>query len=248
MQDRKDGGVTMSSANPVAYTHKRVLVVDDEDAITELVSTAARFAGFQVETAASGREAIERAGAFLPHVIVLDIMMPGLDGFDVLRTLRAEGDQVPIIFLTAREEHVTKLKGLTSGADDYVTKPFSLEELLARIRAVIRRTADAGGSPAGRYQVADLVLDETAYEVRRDERLIALSPTEFRLLRYLMVNAGRALSRDQILSQVWHSDYAGEGSIVETYISYLRKKIDDDAPPLIQTVRGFGYTLRAPAE
>ena len=235
-------------AGPVAYANKRVLVVDDEDAITELVATAARFAGFDVATAASGREALERASAFLPHVIVLDIMMPGMDGFDVLRSLRGRGDLVPIIFLTARDEHVTRVKGLSSGADDYLTKPFSLEELMARIRAVIRRTVDLTGGATGRYQVADLVLDENAYEVRRGERLISLSPTEFRLLRYLMTNAGRALSRDQILSHVWHSDYAGEGSIVETYISYLRKKIDEGAAPLIQTVRGYGYTLRPPAE
>jgi two-component system OmpR family response regulator len=231
-----------------AYSNKRILVVDDEDAITELVATAARFAGFELATAASGREALERAAVFLPHLIVLDIMMPVMDGFEVLRVLRARGDLVPIIFLTAKDEHAAKLRGLTSGADDYVTKPFSLEELMARIRAVLRRSADLDGITTGRYTVADLVLDETAYEVLRGDRVITLSPTEFRLLRYMMTNAGKALSRDQILSHVWHSDYAGEGSIVETYISYLRRKIDEGATPLIHTVRGYGYTLRAPTD
>jgi len=231
-----------------AYSSKRLLIVDDEDSITELVATAARFAGFDVATAVSGREALERAAAFLPHLIVLDVMMPVMDGFEVLRVLRSRGDLVPIIFLTAKDEHAAKLKGLASGADDYVTKPFSLEELMARVRAVLRRSADLEGITTGRYAVADLILDETAYEVRRGDRVVTLSPTEFRLLRYLMVNAGKALSRDQILSHVWHSDYAGEGSIVETYISYLRRKIDEGTTPLIHTVRGYGYTLRPPAD
>jgi two-component system, OmpR family, response regulator len=234
-------------ASDMTFTNKRVLVVDDEDAITELVSSAARFAGFEVATASSGLESIDLCRSFLPHVVVLDIMMPGMDGFDVCRTLRASGDLVPIIFLTARDEHSTKLKGLTIGADDYMTKPFSLEELMARIRAVLRRSAAQDGIATGRHQVADLMLDENTYEVHRGGRLITLSPTEFRLLRYLMINAGRALSRDQILDHVWHSDYAGQGSIVETYISYLRKKVDEPGPPLIQTVRGYGYTIRSEA-
>jgi two-component system OmpR family response regulator len=228
----------------MSFTNKRILVVDDEEAITELVSTAARFAGYDVATAASGLEALELCRSFLPHLVVLDIMMPGTDGFEVLRTLRGRGDLVPIIFLTARDEHAAKLRGLSSGADDYVTKPFSLEELMARIRAVLRRSVSLNGNATGRYQVADLTLDENAYEVHRGDRLITLSPTEYRLLRFLMMNAGRALSREQILDHVWHSDYFGQGSIVETYISYLRKKIDEDAEPLIQTVRGYGYTIR----
>jgi two-component system OmpR family response regulator len=231
------------SSNDMSFANKRVLVVDDEDAITELVSTSARFAGFEVAVATSGLDALDLCRSFLPHVV--DIMMPGMDGFEVCRTLRASGDLVPIIFLTARDEHATKLKGLTMGADDYVTKPFSLEELMARIRAVLRRSAALEGISTGRYQVADLTLDENTYEVHRDGRLITLSPTEFRLLRFLMINAGRALSRDQILDHVWHSDYVGQGSIVETYISYLRKKIDEQAPPLIHTVRGYGYTIRS---
>jgi two-component system, OmpR family, response regulator len=228
----------------MSFANKRILIVDDEEAITELVSTSARFAGFEVATAASGLDALDLCNSFLPHVVVLDIMMPGMDGFEVCRTLRTRGDLVPIIFLTARDEHATKLKGLAMGADDYVTKPFSLEELMARIRAVLRRSAALEGIATGRYQVADLTLDENTYEVHRDGQLITLSPTEFRLLRYLMINAGRALSRDQILDHVWHSDYVGQGSIVETYISYLRKKIDEQEPPLIHTVRGFGYTIR----
>jgi two-component system OmpR family response regulator len=232
----------MSTTLP--FANKRILVVDDEEAITELVSTAARFAGFEVATAASGLEALDLCRSFMPHLLVLDIMMPGTDGFDVLRALRAGGDLVPIIFLTARDEHSIKLRGLATGADDYVTKPFSLEELMARIRAVLRRSAALEGTTTGHYQVSDLTLDETTYEVHRGGRLITLSPTEFRLLRYLMVNAGRALSREQILDHVWHSDYVGQGSIVETYISYLRKKIDEDADPLIQTVRGYGYSIR----
>lgn len=223
---------------------QRILVVDDEESITELVSTALRFVGFEVRTAANGRQALADASRFMPHLIVLDVMMPGLDGFEVCRRLRESGDGVPVIFLTARDDQDDKLRGFTNGGDDYVTKPFSLEELVARIRAVLRRSMPAGEPATGRHRYADLELDEEAHRVWRGGRLVHLSPTEFRLLRYLMVNAERVVSKFQILDHVWQYDFEGDANVVETYISYLRKKIDDREPKLIQTVRGVGYSLR----
>ncbi len=228
-----------------AVPEARVLVVDDEDSITDLVSTALRYVGFEVAVAANGRKALERAATFRPELVVLDVMLPDLDGFEVVRRLRADGLRVPIVFLTARDATEDKVAGLTIGGDDYVTKPFSLEELVARVRAVLRRTA-GGPEQSGRLQIADLELDEDSHQVWRAGQPVELTATEFKLLRYLMMNARRVLSKAQILDHVWNYDFGGDGSIVETYISYLRKKVDASEPRLIQTVRGVGYTLRPP--
>jgi two-component system OmpR family response regulator len=222
----------------------RVLVVDDEESITQLVSTVLRYEGFQVETAADGDAAVKLARSFQPDIVVLDVMLPDLDGFEVYRRLANGSVRVPVLFLTARDSTEDRVHGLTLGADDYVGKPFSLEELVARLRAVLRRTR--GGEDGGAVlRYADLELDEDAHEVTRGGRLIELTPTEFNLLRYLLANAGRVVSKAQILDHVWRYDFGGDSSVVETYISYLRKKVDGGgADPLIQTVRGFGYSLR----
>lgn len=231
--------------SPTAEESARILVVDDEPAITDLLATALRFVGFEVQTAASGREALAVAADFAPDLIVLDVMLPDLDGFVVLRRLRAAGARTPVIFLTARDEQEDKIRGFTIGDDDYITKPFSLEELIARLRAVLRRTrTGSGATNGGRYRYAHLELDEETRRVWRSGKLIRLTPTEFRLLRYLLLNAERVLSKEQILDHVWQYDYVWDASVVETYISYLRKKIDDREPKLIQTVRGFGYSPR----
>ncbi|HET7428728.1 MAG TPA: response regulator transcription factor [Gaiellales bacterium] len=224
----------------------RVLVVDDEDSITQLVSTVLRYEGFEVQCAADGRSAVKQARAFRPDLVVLDVMLPDWDGFEVYRRLSSEAP-VPVLFLTARDAPADRVHGLTLGADDYVGKPFSLEELVARVRAVLRRTR---GEPAGgSLRYADLVMDDEAHEVRRGNRLIDLTPTEYHLLRYLLTNAGRVVSKAQILDHVWRYDFNGDASVVETYISYLRKKLDRAGePPLIQTVRGFGYAIRLPRE
>ena len=223
----------------------RVLVVDDEPNITDLVATALRYERFDVQTAATGREALKAVEGYRPHLVVLDVMLPDLDGFDVQRRLADEG-KIPVVFLTARDATEDKVRGLTMGADDYVTKPFSLEELVARVRAVLRRAHGSDGTQAGSLSFADLELDEDSHEVRRAGTLIDLTPTEFTLLRYLMLNARRVLSKSQILDHVWHYDFGGDANVVETYISYLRKKIDRFEPPLIHTVRGVGYCLRLP--
>ena len=222
----------------------RILVVDDEPAITELIATALRFVGYDVRVAATGRAALLEASSFEPRLIVLDVMLPDLDGFEVARRLRDGGDRTPLIFLTARDEHESKMRGFTVGGDDYLTKPFSLEELVARIRAIIRRADPPAAAPARYHRYADLELDEDGHRVWRGGQLVRLSPTEFRLLRYLLINAGRVLSKDQILANVWQYDFYGDANVVETYISYLRRKIDDREPKLIQTIRGFGYSLR----
>ena len=223
----------------------RVLVVDDEPNITDLVATALRYEGFDVATAGGGRAAVEQVGSFRPHLVVLDVMMPDLDGFEVARRLRQEGRRVPVLFLTARDATEDKVRGLTLGGDDYVTKPFSLEELLARVRAVLRRVVDSGESSA-RLSFSDLEMDEDTREVFRGSTAIELTPTEFKLLRYLMLNPRRVLSKAQILDYVWEYDFGGDANVVETYISYLRKKIDTLGPPLIHTLRGAGYSLRLP--
>jgi two-component system, OmpR family, response regulator len=224
----------------------RLLVVDDEPNIRELLSVSLRFFGFEVTTAATGREALAAVERDLPDLILLDVMLPDLDGFQVARRLR-EDRHVPILFLTARDALEDKINGLTLGGDDYVTKPFSLEELVARIRSVLRRTQDERPT-SGRYAVADLELYEDAHEVRRGGRLVELSPTEFKLLRHLMVNSGRVLSKAQILDRVWNYDFAGQHGIVESYVSFLRHKVDCEGPRLIHTVRGIGYLLREPRE
>jgi two-component system, OmpR family, response regulator len=234
----------------------RVLVVDDEPNIRELVQVALKFHGFSVTTAASGADALrlagpEPAGPGQPDLIVLDVMLPDLDGFEVCRQLRAGGNEVPVIFLTARDTSSDTVTGLVIGGDDYVTKPFSVEALVARIRAVLRRTSrGSGGEPgddAGLLRAGDLELDEARWTVHRAGAAVELSPTEFRLLACLMRHQGRVLTRAQLLENVWGWDYAGESQIVETYVSYLRRKLDPLGEPLIRTQRGVGYSLRASA-
>jgi len=229
----------------------RLLVVDDEPNIRELLATSLRFAGFEVHSAADGVHALKVAKEVDPDLVVLDVMLPDLDGFTVTRRLRERGQHVPVLFLTARDETADKVQGLTVGGDDYVTKPFSLEEVVARIRAILRRTAPGGEDDAAVLRYADLELDDDTHEVRRAGTAIELSPTEFKLLRYLMLNAGRVLSKVQILDHVWQYEWGGDANIVESYISYLRRKIDQVADadgrvlrPLIHTKRGVGYMLR----
>jgi two-component system OmpR family response regulator len=223
----------------------KLLVVDDEPNIRELLSTSLRFAGFDVVAAANGRDALAAAETHNPDLAVLDVMLPDMDGFTVTRRLRAAGRHFPVVFLTARDDTDDKVTGLTVGGDDYVTKPFSLDEVVARIRAVLRRTHPLEDDDAV-IRVDDLELDDDAHEVRRGGETIDLSPTEFKLLRYLMMNPNRVLSKAQILDHVWEYDFNGDASIVESYISYLRRKIDrnPDAVALIQTKRGVGYLLR----
>jgi two-component system OmpR family response regulator len=225
----------------------RLLVVDDEPNIRDLLATSLRFAGFEVFTASTGNEAIREATENQPDLVVLDVMLPDMDGFTVTRRLRDRGEKYPILFLTAKDETQDKVAGLTVGGDDYVTKPFSLEEVVARIRAVLRRThGGAETTVDSSLVVADLRLDEDSHEVHRGDVNIELSPTEFKLLRYLMLNAGRVVSKTQILDHVWDYDWSGEVGIVESYISYLRRKIDVIGEPMIHTKRGIGYVLRAP--
>ena len=231
--------------------HGRLLVVDDEPNIADLLSTALRFVGFDVDTAASGREAVAKVAAGKPDLILLDVMLPDFDGFEVVRRLRLEAGHVPVIFLTARDSTADAVRGLTIGGDDYITKPFSLEEVIARVRAVMRRASTHQPPDSNQLVFADLEMDEDLLRVRRNGTPIDLSPTEFKLLRYLLSNPKRVLSKSMILDHVWQYDFGGEGSVVETYISYLRKKLDPLGPPLIHTVRGFGYVLRqadAPGE
>jgi two-component system OmpR family response regulator len=223
----------------------RILVVDDEAYITDLVSMALRYEGFEVAAAASGRQALGEAARFDPDLVVLDVMLPDMEGLEVCRRLRAAQGPVPVVFLTAKDATEDKVAGLTVGGDDYVTKPFSLEELVARIRAVLRRTRPAP-SP-GRLSFADLELDEDTHEAWRQQTPIQLTATEFKLLRYLVRNARRVVSKAQILDAVWHYDFGGNDNIVETYVSYLRRKVDRFDPPLIHTVRGAGYSLRLPS-
>jgi two-component system OmpR family response regulator len=223
----------------------RILVVDDDPYIADLVSAALRYEGFDVQVAGTARDALAAAGATRQDLVVLDVMLPDMEGLEVCRRLRAKGAQVPVLFLTARDATEDKIAGLTVGGDDYVTKPFSLEELIARIRAVLRRTRADSAAP-GRLEFADLVLDEDTYEVWRQGNPIELTATEFNLLRFLLTNARRVMSKSQILDHVWHYDFGGDANIVETYISYLRKKIDRFDPPLIHTTRGVGYTIRLP--
>jgi len=223
----------------------RLLVADDEPTILELLAGSLRFAGFEVLTAASGAEALRVAATVRPDLILLDVMMPDGDGFEVVRRIRAVGPRVPVIFLTARCGVHERVAGLTLGGDDYVTKPFSLDEVLARIRAVLRRSSGAPET-GSRLAVADLELDEDSHEVWRGGSVVALSPNEFKLLRYLMINAGRVLSKAQILDHVWEYSFNGDGNVVESYICYLRRKVDHGEPRLIHTIRGIGYVLRIP--
>jgi len=226
---------------------RRVLVVDDEANIAELVATALRYEGFEVRTAADGAGALAAVRDLAPDLVVLDVMLPDTDGFELQARIRGDGRHVPVLFLTARDAVEDRVRGLTLGADDYMTKPFSLEELVARVHAVLRRTSSEVAL-SHRMSFADLELDEETREVRRGDRRIQLSPTEFSLLRYLLLNSRKVLSKAQILDHVWQYDFGGDGRIVETYISYLRKKVDRDGPALIHTLRGVGYSLRLPDE
>jgi two-component system OmpR family response regulator len=221
----------------------RVLVVDDETYITDLLALALRHVGFDVDAAGSCGEAITKVRKGSPDLVVLDVMLPDGNGIDFCRRLRADGLRAPVLFLTARDATEDKVRGLTVGGDDYVTKPFSIQELIARIHAILRRAN--GVEPESRHLAfADLDLDEDTYLVSRAGQPVSLSPTEFKLLRYLLANAGRVVSKAQILDHVWQYDFGGDASVVEQYISYLRKKVDRLGPPLIQTVRGVGYSLR----
>jgi two-component system OmpR family response regulator len=222
-----------------------VLVVDDEPNIVDVISMALRFEGFAVESAGTGADAIAAVAASKPQVIVLDVMLPDIDGFEVARRLASARTGVPIIFLTARDATEDVVHGLTLGGDDYVTKPFSLEELVARIRTILRRSG-LTEQESSQLVFADLELNEDTREVARGDRAIELTATEFRLLRYLMLNPKRVLTRAQLLDHVWQYDFGGDARVLETYISYLRKKVDVEQPALIHTVRGVGYALRLP--
>jgi two-component system OmpR family response regulator len=220
-----------------------ILVVDDEEYIRDLVTSAMRIAGFDVRSASDGHAAIAAIATHAPDLVILDVGLPGLDGFEVCRRLRDDGVRTPVIFLTARDANEDKVSGFTKGGDDYVTKPFSLEELVARVRAVLRRSL-APEPASQRLRYDDLELDEDTMRVARGDRQVKLSPTEFKLLRYLLINRERVVSKSQILDHVWQYDFDGNASVVENYISYLRKKIDNGSVPLLHTVRGFGYVLR----
>lgn len=239
-------GMTPNSQTDEATPEANLLVVDDEPNIRDLLASSLRFAGFEVSTAEDGASAFHLATTEHPDLIVLDVMLPDMDGFTVTRRIRDAGLQIPVLFLTARDDMRDKIQGLTVGGDDYVTKPFGLEEVVARIRAILRRTMATDGDD-GILRIADLELDEDAHEVRRAGELIDLSPTEFKLLRYLMINDGRVVSKMQILDHVWEYDWDGEAAIVESYISYLRRKlaVPGNSGDLIHTRRGVGYMLRA---
>lgn len=233
----------MGNENPEA----RILVVDDEPMIVDLLAASLRFQGFEVATAVSGADGLDKVRGFRPDALIADVMMPGMDGFGMLRRLRSDGVDVPVLFLTARDDVDDRLTGLSLGADDYVAKPFSLEEVIARLRAVLRRAhgvAEPGGSP--RLCVGDIELDDDSREVWKAGQPVSLSPTEFTLLRYFMLNAGKVLSKRKILDHVWHYDFGGDAGVVESYVSYLRRKIDTGEPKLLHTLRGVGYTLRPP--
>ncbi|MGB6165755.1 MAG: response regulator transcription factor [Pseudonocardiaceae bacterium] len=231
-----------------------VLVVDDEPNILALLCASLRLSGFEVHAADSGAKALTTLAHAVPDIVVLDVMLPDCDGFTLARQLRGAHGQLPVLFLTARDSVDDRIAGLTAGGDDYVTKPFSLEELVLRLRAILRRTQAARNGEAGsndgegKITYADLELDEEAHEVRRAGQIVQLSPTEFNLLRYLMINAGKVVSKTQILDRVWNYDFGGDSRIVESYISYLRRKIDRKSLPLIHTIRGVGYTLRLPRD
>jgi len=239
-------GGAASDTRTEAQGRPKLLVVEDDPNIVELLSASLRFAGFEVAAVTSGAQAVAVARAAPPDLVVLDVMLPDLDGFEVIRRMREGGVRTPVVFLTARDATDDKIRGLTLGGDDYVTKPFSLEELTARIRAVLRRSA-IDRTASSTLTFADLELDEESHEVRRGGTLVSLSPTEFKLLRYLLLNAGRVLSKAQILDHVWQYDFRGDDSIVESYISYLRRKVDSTEPRLIHTLRGVGYALRLPS-
>jgi two-component system OmpR family response regulator len=245
----------MPAATPQSAPHPtsesasegRILVVDDETNILELLAVSLRFQGFEVYTAASGPAALDLARDIRPDAVILDVMMPGMDGFGVLRRLRADGIDAPALFLTARDSLQDKITGLTLGGDDYVTKPFSLEEVVARLRVILRRAGKGADEPRNpRLRFADIELDEDTHEVWKAGEQVSLSPTEFTLLRYFVINAGTVLSKPKILDHVWRYDFGGDVNVVESYVSYLRRKIDTGETRLLHTLRGVGYVLREP--
>ena len=225
-------------------TGSKLLIVDDEDNLRSMLRAALRHHEFHVIDCDNGRTALDLVASERPDLVVLDVMMPDLDGFDVCRRLRGDGDDTPVLFLTARDSTEDKVRGLTLGADDYLEKPFSLDELVARATAILRRTGTGGDRTV--HQLADLSMDDDAHRVTRSGVEVSLSPTEYNLLRYLLVNQGRVVSKAQILDHVWNYDFGGDGGVVETYIGYLRRKVDQVEPKLIHTIRGVGYTLRVP--
>ncbi|MER5754186.1 response regulator transcription factor [Streptomyces sp. NPDC002088] len=231
---------------PRPASKTRLLVVEDEPNLLEVLAGSLRYAGFDTATATTGQEALTEARRHRPDAVVLDVMLPDMDGFEVLRRLRASVP-VPVLFLTARDATEDKVRGLTIGGDDYITKPFSLDEVIARIHAVLRRHHDSGAAPAARLTFADLELDQETYEVWRSGERITLTPTEFKLLRYFMTNPSRVLSKAQILDHVWNYDFHGDSGIVETYIHALRRKIGEPQARLIHNLRGIGYVLRQPS-
>jgi two-component system OmpR family response regulator len=254
MTDPRNGNGASTTTRPgrrpmqrVDGTPVRILVVDDEPSLTELLSMALRYEGCDVRTAGAGTAAVRTAREFRPDAVVLDVMLPDIDGFEVLRRLRADDDGLPVLFLTARDAVEDRVAGISEGGDDYVTKPFSLEEVVARLRGLLRRTTMSPTPDDTMLVVGDLTLDEDTREVTRGGEPVALTATEFELLRYLMRNPRRVLSKAQILDRVWNYDFGGQGNVVELYISYLRKKIDAGRTPMIHTLRGAGYVLR-PAE
>ena len=224
--------------------NERLLLVDDEDNLRSMLDAALRHNGFDVHAVATGRAALDAVPEVAPDLIVLDVMLPDLDGFEVCRRLRRDGARTPVLFLTAKDATEDRVRGLTLGGDDYLVKPFSLEELVARVHAVLRRAG--GARPGSVLRCADLVVDDDAHRVTRSGAEVALSPTEYNLLRFLLQNQGRVLSKAQILDHVWQYDFGGNAGIVETYIGYLRRKVDNVDPRLIQTIRGVGYSLRPP--
>lgn len=226
----------------MSTTPARILVIDDEENITFLLSATMRHFGFAVEVARSGFAGLDAVASFDPDLVLLDVMLPDLDGFEVLRRLRGNGVRVPVLFLTARDTTEDLVRGLTLGGDGYIRKPFSVEELIAHVQALLRRSGHARAD--ARRALADLEMDDDAHTVRKAGQVVELSPTEYNLLRFLLVNAGRVLSRHQILDHVWQYDFGGNAAVVDTYISYLRKKVDSIGTPLLKTVRGVGYTLR----
>ena len=239
MEAGKERQISRADGTPI-----RVLAVDDEPSITELLGMALRYEGWEVFTASRGRQAVEVAKLHKPDVAILDVMLPDIDGFEVMRRIRADQPNIPVIFLTAKDAVRDRISGLTAGGDDYVTKPFSVEELVARLRALLRRSGTATHESNSQLVVGDLVLDEDSHEVTRDGDEIHLTNTEFELLRYLMRNPRRVLSKAQILDRVWNYDFGGQANVVELYISYLRKKIDAGREPMIHTVRGAGYVVK----
>ncbi len=223
-----------------------LLIVDDEDNLRSMLSAALQHHGFDVTAVDNGRDALVAVDAERPDLVVLDVMMPDLDGFEVCRRMRTDGDRTPVVFLTARDDTDDKVRGLTLGGDDYLQKPFSLDELVARVEAVLRRTAERDAAPSAMLVAGDLSMDDDAHRVERAGREVSLSPTEYNLLRFLLANKGRVMSKAQILDHVWKYDFGGDGGVVETYVGYLRRKVDTSEPKLIHTIRGVGYTLREP--